>query len=108
MQTGPEGAAIVRPAAQQHEPRILPARQCRHGRDGTRGLKDARSGQDHRAGSSVVQRCPQVCKSGAVFSAPEAFGQLAIYYIDAGTPWLVARLRGRVVSWAGRLASATR
>jgi hypothetical protein len=38
----------------------------------------------------------------------EAFGQLAIYYIDAGTPWLVARLRGRVVSWAGRLASATR
>ena len=78
MQTGPEGAAIVRPAAQQHEPRILPARQCRHGRDGTRGLKDARSGQDHRAGSSVVQRCPQVCKSGAVFSAPEAFGQLGL------------------------------
>ena len=38
----------------------------------------------------------------------EAFGQLAIYYIDAGTPWLVARLRGRVVSWAGRLASVTR
>jgi hypothetical protein len=38
----------------------------------------------------------------------EAFGQRAIYYIEARTGWLVARQRGRVVAWQGKLAAATR
>jgi hypothetical protein len=36
----------------------------------------------------------------------EAFGQRAVYYVEAGEPWLVARQNGRVVTWQGRLASA--
>jgi hypothetical protein len=36
----------------------------------------------------------------------EAFQQRAIYYIDRGTPLLVARRRGRVVKWEGTLCAA--
>ena len=36
----------------------------------------------------------------------EAFQQRAIYYVDRGTPLLVARRRGRVVKWEGRLSAA--
>lgn len=36
----------------------------------------------------------------------EAFGQRAIYYLDRGTPLLVARRRGRVVTWEGVLGAA--
>ncbi len=36
----------------------------------------------------------------------EAFGQLAIYYIDRGRPLLVARRRGRMVTWEGVLTAA--
>lgn len=36
----------------------------------------------------------------------EAFQQRAIYYIDRGRPLLVARRRGRVVSWEGQLRIA--
>jgi hypothetical protein len=36
----------------------------------------------------------------------EAFGQRAIYYVDRGTPMLVARRRGRVVRWEGTLTVA--
>ena len=36
----------------------------------------------------------------------EAFQQLAIYYIDRGVPLLVARRRGRVVTWEGALCAA--
>lgn len=36
----------------------------------------------------------------------EAFQQRAIYYIDRGRPLLVARRRGRVVSWEGVLCAA--
>jgi hypothetical protein len=35
----------------------------------------------------------------------EAFQQRAIYYIDRGTPLLVARRRGRVVKWEGTLCA---
>jgi hypothetical protein len=37
------------------------------------------------------------------FRLGEAFGQRAIYYVDRGTPHLVARRRGRIVSWVGRI-----
>lgn len=36
----------------------------------------------------------------------EAFQQRAIYYVDRGRPLLVARRRGRVVTWEGRLSGA--
>jgi len=36
----------------------------------------------------------------------EAFQQRAIYYVDHGRPLLVARRRGRVVTWEGRLGAA--
>jgi hypothetical protein len=36
----------------------------------------------------------------------EAFQQRAIYYIDRGRPLLVARRRGRVVTWEGTLTAA--
>jgi Protein of unknown function (DUF3293) len=36
----------------------------------------------------------------------EAFQQQAIYYIDRGVPLLVARRRGRVVTWKGELCAA--
>jgi hypothetical protein len=36
----------------------------------------------------------------------EAFQQRAIYYIDRGRPLLVARRRGRVVTWEGVLCAA--
>ena len=36
----------------------------------------------------------------------EAFQQLAIYYIDRGVPLLIARRRGRVVTWEGALCAA--
>ena len=36
----------------------------------------------------------------------EAFQQRAIYYVDRGKPFLVARRRGRVVAWEGQLRVA--
>ena len=36
----------------------------------------------------------------------EAFQQRAIYYLDRGRPLLVARRRGRVVTWEGKLGAA--
>lgn len=36
----------------------------------------------------------------------EAFQQRAIYYIDRGRPLLVARRRGNVVTWEGKLVAA--
>ena len=36
----------------------------------------------------------------------EAFQQLAIYYVDRGVPLLIARRRGRVVTWEGVLCAA--
>jgi hypothetical protein len=36
----------------------------------------------------------------------EAFQQRAIYYVDRGRPLLVARRRGRVVTWEGNLCAA--
>ena len=33
----------------------------------------------------------------------EAFGQRAIFYVDAGRPYLVARRRSRVVKWEGEI-----
>jgi hypothetical protein len=36
----------------------------------------------------------------------EAFQQRAIYYVERGRPLLVARRRGRVVAWEGRLGAA--
>jgi uncharacterized protein DUF3293 len=41
---------------------------------------------------------------GEAWRIGEAFQQRAIYYVDHGRPLLVARRRGRVVSWEGRLA----
>jgi hypothetical protein len=36
----------------------------------------------------------------------EAFGQRAIYYVERGRPFLVARRREQVVTWEGKLSSA--
>ena len=36
----------------------------------------------------------------------EAFQQQAIYYVERGRPLLVARRRGRVVAWEGKLGAA--
>jgi hypothetical protein len=68
---------------------------------------DARMVERWPAVNAPKTRWEEFCVLGLsldeAFRIGEAFQQRAIYYVDAGRPYLVARRRGRIAKWAGQI-----